>query len=118
MKKTSKAEKWKNRKIKKKQQNIHFWLNPFCKKTAFWKKNCFSKTTFFNKKTIKLKILQEKTSKTEKCKNRKMKKQQNLHFWLKTLCKKTTFLKKKILGKQHFLIKTIKLKFLQKNFQN
>ena len=29
----------------------------------------------------------KKTSKTEKCKNRKMKKQQNLHFWLKTLCK-------------------------------
>ena len=32
-----------------------------------------------------------KTSKTEKCKYRKMKEQQNLHFWLKTLCKKRPF---------------------------
>ena len=39
---------------------------------------------------MKLKILQ-KTSTTEKCKNRKMKKQQNLNFWLKTLCKKRHF---------------------------
>ena len=40
-----------------------------------------------------MKILQKK-SKTEKYKNRKMKKQQNLHFWLKTLCKKRHFWKK------------------------
>ena len=44
----------------------------------------------------------KKTSKTEKRENRKMKKQQNLHFWLKTLCKKTTFLKKKYFSKTFF----------------
>ena len=47
-----------------------------------------------------------------------MKKQQNLHFWLKTLCKKRHFLKKKYFSKTFFNKKTIKLKILQKNFQN
>ena len=52
MKKTSKAEKWKNRKIKKKQQNIHFWLNPFCKKRHFGKKIVLVKQHFLIKKQL------------------------------------------------------------------
>ena len=40
-------------------------------KTTFLKKKYFSTTTFFYQKTNKLKVSHEKTSKTEKRKNRK-----------------------------------------------
>ena len=55
MKKTSKTEKCKNRKIK-----IYiFGEKPYVKNVIF-EKNYFRKTIYFNKKTIKLKILHEK----------------------------------------------------------
>ena len=41
-------------------------------KTTFLKKNYFSKTMFFNKKQLNWKLYIEKTSKTEKWKNRKI----------------------------------------------
>ena len=67
-----------------------------------------------------MKTLQEKTSKTEKCKNRKMKNNKIYIFGYKPYVKNDIFGKKIILVKQHFLNKkTIKLKILQKkNFQN
>ena len=61
MKKTSKTEKCKNRKIKNKKNYI-FGEKPYVKNVIF-EKNHFRKTTYFNKKTIKLKILHEKNFK-------------------------------------------------------
>ena len=57
-------------------------------KTTFFKKSNFSKTTFFNKKTIELKNLREKSSKTEKWKNRKTKKTTTYILLVKILCKR------------------------------
>ena len=55
------------------------------------KKFILVKQHFLIKKTIKLKILQEETSKTEKCKNRKMKKQQLYIFGHKPYVKNDIF---------------------------
>ena len=59
--KTSKTEKWKNRKIKN-NKNIDFWLNPYVKNGIFEKKITLVKH-FLMKKIVKFKILQEKNFK-------------------------------------------------------
>ena len=64
MKKTPNTENCKNRKIRNKI--TFFCLKPYVKNDIFEKRKYFSKTTFFNKKIIMLKILHQKTSKTEK----------------------------------------------------
>ena len=70
-------------------QNRSYKLNDWLKKLSFFE---IVKKTFklFSKKN-KLKIFHEKTSKTEKWKNRK--KTSKFMFFVKNLIEKTTFLK-------------------------
>ena len=76
-----------NRKIKNnKISKFTFFAEDLCKNGIFESKKI--QVQFFFQKKITSKLY-KKTSKTEKWKNRKIKKQQRLRFLLKNFCKKT-----------------------------